>query len=113
MTTAQAASTRYTAAEVADATGIPPEKQLQWIDRHTIIPSRLDKTPSGTGDPRLMAIPTVYQFAIIAALLPLGVAPKHAASAARKFTDEPSPGRAAGRLYQQDQTLLGLRTSCP
>jgi hypothetical protein len=60
-----------------------------------------------------MSIETVRQFAITAALVGLGVMAKHAAYAAREFTDEPSPGRAAGKLFPQDRTLLCLRPTGP
>jgi hypothetical protein len=111
--TAQADTKHFTAAEVFLLTGIPQEKQYQWKDRYVVVPSRQDKRPSGSGDPSLMSIETVRQFAITAALVGLGVMAKRAACAARKFTDHAQPGRAAGKLFEQDQTLLVLRASGP
>jgi predicted GH43/DUF377 family glycosyl hydrolase len=110
--TAKAAS-HYTAADVEGSTGIDVSKQNQWIDRDTIVPSREDKRPSGSGDPRLMTIETVYQFAFTAAGIKLGLSAKHAAHAARQFTAKPSPGRAAGQLFPQNRTLLVVRSSGP
>jgi hypothetical protein len=108
-----AAATHYTAAEVAIATGIPPEKQLQWHDRPIIIPSRNDVRPNGTGDKRLISRETVIQIALTAALARLGIPAGQAASAARLFTDRSSPGRPAGKLYPQDRTVLVLRETGP
>jgi len=107
--TAQADAKYYTALEVFFLTGIPQEKQYQWKDRSVVVPSRQDKRPSGSGDPSLMRIETVYQFAITAELVELGLMAKHAASAARKFTDETSPGRSAGKLFPEGRTILALR----
>jgi hypothetical protein len=108
-----AAATHYTAAEVAAATGIPPEKQLQWHDRPIIIPSRNDVRPNGTGDKRLISRETVIQIALTAALARLGIPAGQAASAARLFTDRSGPGRPAGKLYPQDRTVLVLRETGP
>jgi hypothetical protein len=111
--TAQADAKQLTAAEVFAITGLRPEKQYQWDDRGVTVPSRNDKLPSGSGDPHLKSIETVYQLAITAALVRLGVGPKAAACASRKFTDHAQPGRTAGKLFPQDQTLLVLRASGP
>src|SRR5665647_216704 len=111
--TAQAASQYYTAADVEEGTGVPVPKQNQWIERDTIIPSRHDKRSIGSGDPRLMSVETVYQFAITACAVKFGLSAKHAAYAARKFTDQSQPGRPAGKPFQQDLTVLVLRTTGP
>jgi DNA-binding transcriptional MerR regulator len=108
-----AAATHYTAGEVAAAIGISPEKQLQWDDRGVTIPSRNDVRPNGSGEKRLMSRETVYQLALTAALARLGIPAKQAAAAARKLTDQPSPGRPAGKLYPQDRTVLALRETGP
>jgi hypothetical protein len=52
--TAQAAPKHFTAAEVESATGTPVPRQNQLIERGTIIPSRHDKRPNGSGDCRRM-----------------------------------------------------------
>lgn len=103
----------FTAAEVFLLTGVSPEKQYQWDDRGITIPSRNDKRPNGSGDPRLMTIETVYQLAVTANLVRLGVGPRHAAHAARKFTSQGQSGRLAGGLFPQDRTVLCLRATGP
>jgi hypothetical protein len=103
------AAKQFTASEVFAGTGIRPEKQYQWDDRGVTVPSRNDKLPSGSGDPHLKSIETVYQLAITAALVRLGVGPKAAAGAARKFTNQSQPGRSAGELFKQDLTVLCIR----
>jgi DNA-binding transcriptional MerR regulator len=104
-----AAAAHYTAAEVAAATGVSPETQLQWHDRPIIIPSRNDVRPTGTGDKRLMSRETVYQLALTAALARLGIPAKQAACAARLFTDRSSPSRPAGKLFPRGRTVLVTR----
>jgi hypothetical protein len=111
--TAQAAKTHFTAAEVESATGTPVPRQNQLIERGTVLPSRRDKQPNGSGDYRLMSIETVYQFAITATLARLGTSAKYAASSARKFTDQSQPGRAAGKLFPEGRTVLCLRSTGP
>lgn len=59
MTAQKAATTHYTPADVFHATGITVPKQNQWYDRLTIVPSRLDTKPNGSGVYRMVcaAIP--------------------------------------------------------
>jgi hypothetical protein len=90
--TAKAAPTHFTASDIEEVTGVPVAKQNQDIERGVVIPSRHDKRPTGSGDKRLSSIETVYQFALMAALLELNVTPRHAAYGARRFSDNPSPG---------------------
>jgi hypothetical protein len=107
------AAKQFTASEVFAGTGIRPEKQYQWDDRGVTVPSRNDKLPSGSGDPHLKSIETVYQFAITATFVSHGVGPKLAADAARQFTDQSQPGRAAGKLFPQNRTMLRILPSGP
>jgi hypothetical protein len=104
--TARADKKHFTAAEVFALTGVPQQKAYQWDDRHVTVPSRNDKLASSSGDPHLRSIETVYQIAITAALVSLGLLPKLSARAARKFTDSPSPGREAGQLFARAKTVL-------
>jgi hypothetical protein len=96
----------FTASDVFAGTGLRPAKQFQWTDRSVTIPSKKDKLPSGSGDPHLMCIETVLQLAITVELVRLRVQPKAAARAARKFTNESQPGRAAGQLFEHFKTIL-------
>ena len=89
------AAKRFTASEVADATGVRPEKQYQWEDRGITVPSRKDKRSSGSGDPSLKSIETVYQIAITAALVRLGVTAKLAARGAFEFRTDLFQDRCA------------------
>lgn len=107
------AATHYTAADIFEATGVPPEKQCQDIERGVIVASRNDRRPNGSGDKRLSSIETVYQFGITAALSKLYVSGRQAAYAARKFTDNSNPGRPAGRLFPEARTLLCIRPMGP
>jgi hypothetical protein len=107
-----AAATHYTAGEVAAATGIPPEKQLQWHDRSVILPSRNDVRPNGTGDKRLVSRETVYQLAITGEAIKIGLSPNLGGYGARIFT-EPSPGRRAATLYPRGRTILIFDTNGP
>jgi hypothetical protein len=107
------AAKQFTASEVFAVTGIRPEKQYQWDDRGITVPSRNDKLPTGSGDPHLKSIKTVYQLTIAAAFVSCGVGPKLAAKAARTFTDHSQPGRVAGELFEQGLTLLCLRKTGP
>jgi hypothetical protein len=103
------AAKHFTAAEVFEVTGVPQQKAYQWDDRGVTVPSRADKLPSSSGDPHLRSIETVYQLYITAALVAFGLGPKHAATAARTFTDQSQPGRPAGRLFERDRTVLCIR----
>jgi hypothetical protein len=100
------AAKRFTASEVADATGVRPEKQYQWEDRGITVLSRRDKRSRGSGDPSLKSIETVYGIAITAALVKLGVTAKLAARAALAFTDEGQTGRKPGALFARGKTVL-------
>jgi hypothetical protein len=99
-----AAATHYTAGEVAAATGIPPEKQLQWHERSIIIPSRNDVRPNGTGDERLMSRETVYQLALTEEAIKIGVSAKMGGCTARLFTE-----RRAAKLFSHGRTVLVIR----
>jgi hypothetical protein len=104
--TARADKKHFTAAEVYKATGVPQRKTYQWDDRSVTVPSRKDKLATQSGDPHLRSIETVYQIAITAALISVGLLPKRAARAARKFTDEGQTGRAPGALFARGRTVL-------
>jgi hypothetical protein len=108
--TAQAATKHYTPAEVFNATGISVAKQNQWYDRRTIKPSRPDKQPAGSGSDRLVCAATVYQIAITATCVNLGISARQAAEAARSLADE-QPGRAANQLYEFGRTLLVIKST--
>jgi hypothetical protein len=110
--TARADKKHFTAAEVFKATGVPQKKSYQWDDRSVTVPSRKDKLASSSGDPHLRSIETVYQIAITAALVSLGLLPKRAACAARKFTDEGQTGRAPGALFARGRTVLKVTADC-
>src|SRR5450432_3112715 len=100
------AAKQFTASEVADATGVRPEKQYQWEDRGITVLSRKDKRSRGSGDPSLKSIETVYGIAITADLVKLGVTAKRAARAALAFTNEGQTGRAPGACYAHGKTIL-------
>jgi hypothetical protein len=106
--TAKAASTHFTPADVFSATGVSVPKQNQWYDRRTVIPSRQDKRPSGSGSYRLVCAATVYQIALTAACIKLGISARHAADAARLFAAG-QPGRPPNTLYGFDRTLLTIK----
>jgi len=108
--TAHAATTHYTPAEVFNATGISVPKQNQWYDRRTIKPSRLDKQPAGSGSYRLVCAATVYQIAVTAACVNLGIPARQAAEGARLFSLD-QPDRAANTLYPFDRTLLVMKAT--
>jgi len=108
--TAQAAKTHYTPAEVFIATGISVPKQNQWYDRRTIKPSRLDKQPAGSGNYRLVCAATIYQIAITATCVNLGIPARQAAEAARLFAVDQSD-RPANTLYPFDRTLLLVKAT--
>jgi hypothetical protein len=90
---------------VFEATGISVPKQNQWYDRQTIKPSRLDKQPAGSGSYRLVCPATVYQIAITARCVNLGIPARQAAEGARPFGID-QPGRPANTLYEFGRTLL-------
>jgi hypothetical protein len=107
---AQAATTHYTPAEVFIVTGISVPKQNQWYDRQTIKPARPDKLPSGSGSYRLVCAATVYQIAITATCVNLGIPARQAAEAARLFALD-QPDRPANTLYALDRTLLVVKAN--
>jgi hypothetical protein len=98
----------FTTAEVFAATGVRSETQHQWADRGVTIPSKRDKVSGGSGCPNMNSITNVYQLAITSELAALGVRPKVAAGAARKFTNESQPGRNAGQLFEHFKTVLAI-----
>jgi hypothetical protein len=103
--TARAAPTHYSPADVFCATGISVPKQNQWYDRRTIQPSRSDKQPTGSGSYRLVCPATVYQIAITAKCVDVGIPARKAAEAARLFAIS-NPDRGANALYEFGRTLL-------
>ena len=106
--TAKAATTHYTAADVFNATGISVQQQNQWYDRRVVIPSRLDKRPTGTGSYRLVCAATVYQLAITTTCTKLGISARKAADVTRLFAGE-QPGRMANETYPFNRTLLVVK----
>jgi hypothetical protein len=103
----------YTSNDVQAITGISVPRQSQLLDRGVIVASRADKRPSGRGDPRLNSLATVYQFAIMAEGERLNVPGRLAAYAARLFTDQPSHGRPAGKLFDRGRSVLVIRPTGP
>jgi hypothetical protein len=96
----------FTTADVFAATGVRPETQHQWADRRVTIPGRRDKVFGGSGSRNKNSTANVYQLAITSELAALGVGPKPAARAARKFTNEGQPGREPGVCFEHFKTVL-------
>jgi hypothetical protein len=107
---AKAASTHYTPHDVFNATSVSVAKLNQWIDRGTVILSRRDKKPSGSGDWRLISLETVHQVAITALGVRFGVPAKLAAEGARLLAVA-QPGRQANAIFEHGRTLILFQPS--
>jgi hypothetical protein len=97
---------RIRTGDAAACCGIAPETLLSWIDRGRLKLGPHDRDSAGSGDARLLTPRRVHQIALAAAISRHGVPVRTAAAIARKFTDEPSDGRAAGELYACGHTWL-------
>ena len=102
---AKADKTHFTPAEVFNATGVSAAKLNQWIDRGTVIPSRRDRKPNGSGDWRRMSLETVHQIAVAAAGVRFRIPARLAAEGARLLAIA-QPGRAAGELFEFGITAM-------
>jgi hypothetical protein len=93
-------------ADVVRATGLPPRVLSDWLDRGVIVLGRDDVDAAGSGSPRQFSRRRVNQIALTVELSRAGLPASLAAQAAAAFTDAPSPGRAAGDLFANGETLL-------
>jgi DNA-binding transcriptional MerR regulator len=92
--------------DVARVTGVRDVQLLRWLDRHTIQPSKFDKSTTGTGDFRTFSRATVNKIAIAKNAINLGVPAGPANAAAAHFTESGDKGRPANELYKFGLTVL-------
>jgi hypothetical protein len=102
---AKADKAYFTPADVFNVTGVSAAKLNQWIDRGTVIPSRLDKKPNGSGDWRRISLETVHQIAIAEAGVRFRIPARLAAEGARLLAVG-QPGRAANELFEFGLTAM-------
>jgi hypothetical protein len=100
----------FTASNIAALTGLGVPKIDQLIGLGTVVLPPSERQAEGSGHHRRMGIPTVYQFAFVAALIKLGIPSKPAASAARLFAMD-QPGRVANCHFEFGRTILLLKES--
>ena len=84
---------------VSAATGVPLPTLGRWCDRKTIMPSRRDRTSTGSGDHRQFSRNTVLQIAIAKQLIDIGIGAGRANKAAAVFADN-------AELFPCGKTLL-------
>jgi hypothetical protein len=92
--------------DAAAGAGITSDRLQKWLDRGQVVLGPHDKPTTGSGDPRLLTLRRILHYAVTAALYERGLPVKLAASVAFRFSDQPSPSRAAGELYPAGETLL-------
>lgn len=97
---------RWTAADVARATGVTAALIGHWCDRHTITLGADDEQASGHGVPRKFSINRVLQIALAKILSDLGMATSKAARLALTFTDTGTVDRSPGELFEDAPTVL-------
>jgi hypothetical protein len=113
MTKPQSAETLLKLGDLSRLTNVPKSTLAQRFDRQKYRPSRHDQPSQGSGRHRQFSRDTINGIAIAQKLIELGVGVTPANKAASLFVDHAQPGRAAGKLFPQDQTLLVLRASGP
>ena len=98
---------QITSADACRAAGIDSATLRNWVSREpaTILLDKNERLP-GDRPTFVLQIATVYQIAIVAALVKLGLKPSQASQWAWTFTEVDEKGRPAGTLFKKEFTYL-------
>jgi len=104
---------RFMFADLSRVTGVAQTNLKGWLNRGAVSFGGFDREAGGSGGRRLLTLRTVYQFAITAKIVGLGVPPAVAFAAAAAFTRrEESENRKEDTrnpdtlLYSEGKTLF-------